>query len=94
MLPSVLLVAATLVVILVFRPLMQAYRSTKRNIPGPLFAKFSRLWYLGRIWTRRSHLDMIDLHKKYGKDCRLKYCRRVFTALITIHRPSSATRTK
>jgi hypothetical protein len=70
MLSSMLLLAATAVVILVFRALMQAYTSTKRNIPGPFLAKFSRLWYLSRIWTRQCHLEMINLHKQYGKDNR------------------------
>ncbi|KAI3575820.1 cytochrome P450 oxidoreductase [Fusarium oxysporum f. sp. albedinis] len=66
MLSSMLLLAATAVAILVFRALMQAYTSTKRNIPGPFLAKFSRLWYLSRIWTRQCHLEMINLHKQYG----------------------------
>lgn len=61
-----LLLAATAVGIIAFRALIQAYSSTKRNIPGPLFAKFSRLWYLNQIRKRHFHLETLKLHKKYG----------------------------
>jgi hypothetical protein len=66
MLSSILLLAATALGILMVRALIQAYSSTKRNIPGPFFARFTRLWYLSRIWNRRAHLETIDLHKKHG----------------------------
>ncbi|KAL4774989.1 cytochrome P450 [Aspergillus nidulans var. acristatus] len=66
MLSSILLLTATAIGILVSRALFQAYSSTKRNIPGPLFAKFTRLWYLSRIWNGQAHLETIDLHTRYG----------------------------
>ena len=38
-----------------------------RNIPGPLFAKFSNLQRLLWVRTRRAHQIHIDLHRQYGK---------------------------
>ncbi|KAF1962628.1 cytochrome P450 [Byssothecium circinans] len=37
-----------------------------RNIPGPFFARFSRLWMVYHSRKGDMHTKMIDLHKKYG----------------------------
>ena len=38
-----------------------------RKIPGPLSARFSRLWMVQHSRARDMHTTMIALHKKYGK---------------------------
>lgn len=40
--------------------------SPLRAVPGPLGARFTRLWYLYRVRKGRFHLDNIELHRKYG----------------------------
>lgn len=38
-----------------------------RSIPGPLFARFSRLWLLLRTWRGgRVDIDLLELHEKHG----------------------------
>jgi hypothetical protein len=36
------------------------------RIPGPYLARFSRLWYLRKIWTEDVEKDERALHAKYG----------------------------
>ncbi len=38
-----------------------------RNIPGPLFARFSRLWMVQRSRAGNMHTTMIAMHAKHGK---------------------------
>lgn len=38
-----------------------------RSVPGPLLARFTRLWYLRRVRLGHFHLDNIALHRKYGE---------------------------
>ena len=40
--------------------------SPLRSIPGPIAARFTRLWFLYRVWRGRFDLDTIALHKKHG----------------------------
>lgn len=42
-----------------------------REIPGPLLARFSRLWYLFAIYKGNFELTNIELHKKYGPIVRI-----------------------
>lgn len=51
--------------------------SPLRSIPGPFAARYTRLWYLFRVWRGRFDLDTIALHKKYGPVFRFgpnQYC--------------------
>lgn len=50
---------------------LQAILDPLRHIPGPLIARFTRLWYVWQIYKGRVHYTNIDLHKKYGPIVRL-----------------------
>ena len=41
------------------------------DIPGPLLARFTRLWYLLRVRKGTAAKDLIRLHAKYGKIVRV-----------------------
>lgn len=40
--------------------------SPLKSIPGPFFARFTKLWVFIRIWRGRFEKDNITLHQKYG----------------------------
>lgn len=42
-----------------------------RSVPGPLLARFTRLWYLYQIYKGDFERTNIDLHKKYGSVVRI-----------------------
>jgi hypothetical protein len=42
-----------------------------RDIPGPLSARFSRVWYLFAIYRGNFEFINIELHKKYGPIVRI-----------------------
>lgn len=42
-----------------------------RNVPGPLLARFTRLWYLYKIYKGDFERMNIELHKKYGPVVRI-----------------------
>jgi hypothetical protein len=37
------------------------------SIPGPRWAKYSRVWYFWKVWEGKFEQENIQLHKKYGK---------------------------
>ena len=41
--------------------------SPLRSIPGPFLARFTRLWFLHRVWRGDIAKENIALHRKYGK---------------------------
>ena len=41
-------------------------RDPLRTVPGPFFARFTRLWYLKAVWHGKFEKTNIALHKKYG----------------------------
>lgn len=57
--------------LLVTRVLYKRYASPLRKYPGPFLASFSRLWKVYSTATGRTHLQHIDLHKKYGPIVRI-----------------------
>ena len=64
----VLLVATGgLVALLIIHSISSALLSPLRQQPGPFFARFSRLWYLEKVWRGDFESTNIGLHKKYGK---------------------------
>ncbi|RAL06526.1 uncharacterized protein BO97DRAFT_419339 [Aspergillus homomorphus CBS 101889] len=37
-----------------------------KSVPGPIWSKFTKLWLLRRIYSRKLHLLEIEAHEKYG----------------------------
>lgn len=44
-----------------------AYGGPLGQIPGPLDARFSRLWMIKKSWQGDMHRTMIELHRRHGK---------------------------
>lgn len=57
-----LCVLAVLVLYLILSVLLDSLR----DIPGPLAARFTRLWYLLEIYKGSFEVTDIDTHRKYG----------------------------
>ena len=46
-------------------------RDPLRDIPGPLLARFTRLWYFIEIYKGRFEITNVELHKEYGPIVRI-----------------------
>lgn len=57
--------------IIVIRALYRKYASPLRHYPGPWLASCTRLWKVLSTVSTRTHLDHIELHKKYGPIVRI-----------------------
>lgn len=44
-----------------------ALNSPLRDIPGPIAARFTRLWYFNSVWKGQAHLENILLHRQLAK---------------------------
>ena len=44
-----------------------------RHFKGPAFAGFSQLWLISTVGGGRTHLDLWEACKKYGKSCDVMY---------------------
>ena len=64
--PAVICVLLFLV-LLGLQTLLRVCLSPLRSLPGPFFARFSRLWYLRQIWRGDFHKTNNELHKRYGE---------------------------
>jgi hypothetical protein len=53
------------------RLLYNRYSSPLRVFPGPILASVSRLWKVLSTASGRTHLDHIDVHRKYGPIVRI-----------------------
>ncbi len=62
---------AVLLTTLLLRAVYKRYASPLRKYPGPLLASTSRLWKVKSTASGRTHLDHIDLHRKYGPVVRI-----------------------
>ena len=62
--PSVLL--ALLCVLLICYPAILFLRDPLRSLPGPFWARFTRVWYLNEVSKGNFEKTNIQLHKKYG----------------------------
>ena len=62
--PSILL--AVVCALLTCYPAILYIRDPLRSVPGPFWARFTRLWYLNEV--AKGHFEKTDirLHKKYG----------------------------
>lgn len=47
--------------------IFRALTSPLRHVPGPLLARFTRLYYFYMVWSTKAHLKNIELHRKYAK---------------------------
>jgi Gpi18-like mannosyltransferase len=47
--------------------LYSAIASPLRSVPGPFFARFTKLWYLWRVYDGHFEQDNIKLHRKHGE---------------------------
>jgi hypothetical protein len=52
--------------ILVARSIIRAFLDPQRALPGPILARFTRLWKLYSFWQGDFHHKNIKLHEKYG----------------------------
>lgn len=60
------IVAFTLLTVLFFLYFL-AFGGPLHQIPGPVNARFSRLWMIKHSWQGDMHRTMIELHKRHGK---------------------------
>lgn len=66
--PSVALV--TIVVIVVLGPIyvvVRAIADPLRRVPGPFWARFTRLWYLREVYGGEFEKHSLQLHRELGK---------------------------
>lgn len=64
---SILLYLATaLVVHLVISKIYRVLSSPLRTIPGPFFARWTRLWELNKVCQGKFEKTNIELHQRYG----------------------------
>ncbi|KUI65370.1 Pisatin demethylase [Cytospora mali] len=57
--------------VIIVRALYRKYASPLRKYPGPWLASTTRLWKLVSAASAHTHLDHIELHKKYGPVVRI-----------------------
>ena len=62
-LPLLILVAAVLAGLVV----SAITDASTPEAPGPVLARFSRLWYAWKVWKGDFELCDIDLHRRYGE---------------------------
>lgn len=55
----------------------RAISSPLRGVPGPLLARFSRMWYVWQINLGKFHLKNIELHRQKGEKALRWSCLRV-----------------
>lgn len=63
--------AAALAGIAVIYSLIRAAASPLKSVPGPFAARFSRLFYLRKVWTGELPWVNVELHRRYGPVVRL-----------------------
>ncbi|KAK2589456.1 hypothetical protein QQS21_012867 [Conoideocrella luteorostrata] len=51
--------------------IVAALSSPVRSVPGPFWARFTRLWYFRRVYMGGFERDNIDLHRRYGRVVRV-----------------------
>lgn len=58
---------AILVAYATFTLIYELFISPQKDVPGPFWAKFTRLWLLSTVHKGDSHKVIVDLHKKHGQ---------------------------
>ena len=67
--PTIVLYAALVVLLLrVLYSIFLAAISPNRHIPGPLLARFTRLWYFQSVYKGTAEKDNYALHRKYARN--------------------------
>ncbi|ATY61323.1 cytochrome P450 pisatin [Cordyceps militaris] len=66
-----LYVVGTALVGAIATTILRAVVSPLRSIPGPFFARFTRLWYVARVVKGHFEAENIALHKRYGPIVRI-----------------------
>ena len=69
--PVSLLVLTGAVTYLSWKISTNYYKHGLQRYPGPLLAKFTKLWHLLSVYRNEHHLSMIDIHRKYGPVVRI-----------------------
>ncbi|KAF2141537.1 uncharacterized protein K452DRAFT_250217 [Aplosporella prunicola CBS 121167] len=70
--PQTLALAILAIIALtLLRATLFALLSPQRSVPGPLLARFSRLWYLAQILRADFHTTNIALHARHGRIVRV-----------------------
>lgn len=64
--PNVIFYPFLLLVPWTLRVLWLAYATPLRSVPGPFFAKFTRIWYFRAVNSRSFHEINIQLHREHG----------------------------
>ncbi|KAH8807907.1 cytochrome P450 [Xylogone sp. PMI_703] len=67
----ILLGISFVVSFIVLQAVIKAAVSPLRHVPGPFWARFSRLWYWQAVWRGDFEKTNIELHKKYGPIVRI-----------------------
>ncbi|KUJ10351.1 cytochrome P450 oxidoreductase [Mollisia scopiformis] len=68
---SSLAIICVLTITLVLYYIILAVLSPLKSLPGPFFARFTRLWYLKNVWDGEFDQINIALHKKHGPIVRI-----------------------
>ncbi len=63
---SLLSVTCFLLFVLILYYILPPVISPLRTLSGPLFARFTRLWYLKNVWDGKFEQVNVALHKEYG----------------------------
>jgi hypothetical protein len=58
---------AALLVLIIFKYVYQTLASPLRSVPGPILARFTRLWEIHAVCKHENAFHNIALHEKYGK---------------------------
>jgi hypothetical protein len=56
-----------LLVVIIFKYIYQILASPLRSVPGPILARFTRLWEIYSVCKHDNPTHNIALHEKYGK---------------------------
>lgn len=63
---AVVYLASGVASLIFLRAVFRAVFTPLRSVPGPFLARFSRLWYLYKLWEGNFEKVNIELHRKYG----------------------------
>ena len=70
-LTSILILLALSFTLITFRTVYRAYATPFQDVPGPLLARFTRLWLTKAIYSRKYHKINTEIHRKYGPIVRI-----------------------